>query len=316
MPTNVCYAPLGPSARPFRLAVAILLAALLTGACRAEPLPSTAAVQDGWIIDDSGDSLSLSPPRTTVVSLVPAVTDLLVSMGAQERLVARTRFDVGSVVAHLPSVGGGIDPDVETLVALAPDLVVVWPDEERRSAAGQVRALGLPSYAAEYQTFADVRRHARALGALLHLEREADSVIVEMDRRIAAVRTATESQPRPSVVYAVAVDPPMIAGGGTFVDSLIWAAGGRNAFAELDGWPPVSLEAVLAQNPDLVLLPAGRDSAAAVETFRSSPGWREVPAVAAGRILPVDPDLFGRPGTGLARAVEILAARLHPDRFP
>ena len=85
-----------------------------------------AAVAAGAVIDDRGRPHDVSVPRTRVVSLIPAVTETLVAIGAADRLVARTRYDEAAAVAELPSVGGGIDPSLEFLAALAPGLVVLW----------------------------------------------------------------------------------------------------------------------------------------------------------------------------------------------
>ena len=266
------------------------------------------------VVDDAGDTLVVSAPHTRVVSLIPAVTDLLAAMGARDRLVGRTRFDLAAELAHLPSVGGGIDPDLETLATLGPDLVVVWRDPERRSAAGQVAALGLTAYAAEYQTLADVRRHAEQLGLLLDLEVEAAEVVREMDDRIEAVRSAVAGRARPSVVYVASRTPPMVAGGGTFVDSVMHRSGGQNVFADLSGWPQVSFETLVDRGADVLLLPsAGPDGTGA--RLEDAPGWREVLGGRDIRVVEVDPDLFGRPGPGLATAVERLGRHLHPGAF-
>lgn len=245
--------------------------------------------------------------------MIPAVTDLLVHMGATDRLVARTRYDTSPALAHLPSVGGGIDPDMETLATLHPDLMVAWLDSDSRSVAGQAQTLSIPVYQAEYQTLADVRRHARNLGALLGLSLAADSVITDVDARINRVRErASAHGERPTVLYVVSENPPFAAGAGTFVDSLIWVAGGQNALSDVQGWPQVSFETLLDRGPEVLLLPTSDDAAVALARLRDSPGWAPLPAVRSGRVIPVDPDLFGRPGPGLAEAAEVLVEALHP----
>src|SRR5690606_5574491 len=110
---------------------------------------------------------------------------------------------------------------------------------------------------------------------------------------------------------------PRAAGPGTFAGELSTAAGGRNAFGDAGArWPEVSLEEVVRRQPDVVVVAAGGADARTLARFESAPGWRDLRAVRAGRVVAVDTDLFNRPGPGLARAVVQLAAILHPDLFP
>lgn len=298
-----------------RLVVAAALTVAASGcdpAASGDPTPSARATA-GFVVDDAGDTLDASTPRMRVVSMIPAVTDLLVHMGAADRLVARTRYDSSPSLAHLPSVGGGIDPDMETLATLQPDLVVAWLDADARSAAGQASTLGIPAYQAEYQTMADVRRHARDLGRLLGLSEAADSVVETVDARFSRVRERVAgAADRPTVLYVVSEEPPFVAGAGTFVDSLIWTAGGVNAVADVRGWPQVSFETLVERGPEVILLPTSGGADQTLARLRASPGWAQLPAVRTGRVVPVDPDLFGRPGPGLAEAAELLVEALHP----
>ena len=94
------------------------------------------AVATGAVVDDRGRLHDVTEPRTRIVSLIPAVTETLVAIGAADRLVARTRYDYAPEVAALPSVGGGIDPSLEYLAALAPELVVLWASGGSGGAAG------------------------------------------------------------------------------------------------------------------------------------------------------------------------------------
>jgi iron complex transport system substrate-binding protein len=121
--------------------------------------------------------------------------------------------------------------------------------------------------------------------------------------------------PQRSVIYLVALDPPMSAGRGTFVHELIGIAGGRNVMSDASAlWPPVSVEDVLSRQPDVVIVSAtdvARDDVLA--NLRRRPGWRGLAAVQAGRVHVVDTDLFNRPGPSLVFAVGAMAAAIHPE---
>ena len=277
------------------------------------------------MVDDRGRAHDPSAPRTRIVSLIPAVTETLVAIGGADLLVARTRYDEDPVLADLPSVGGGIDPSLEFLAQLDPDLVVLWAS----GASGvlledRLGEIGLNWYAAAIQTVDDFRRHARNLGQLVGRSAAADSVIARAERDIEAAARSWSGQDPVEVVYVVQPEPPMTVGPGTFLDSVLGAAGAVNAFGDIVGsWPLVSMEEVVRRNPDYVIVPVQgygvpevppEYSDPSFERLRSRPGWAAVPAVSAGRVISVDGSLFGRPGPRMGEAALYLATRLHGRR--
>ncbi len=317
-------------------ALAALAAAPWTGGCAGGG--ETDSI-DG-IRDDVGRSVSTETPRQRVISLVPGLTETLLALGAGPFLVARTRYDLDPRLESLPSVGGGLDPSLEALVALEPDLVVAWPDRNARSLGSVLAELGVPVYSAETQTLADYRRHARNLGSLVGKAAAAEALIVDIDASLTDLGIRLAGVEAPSVFFVVWHDPPQTAGPGTFPDSLLSMAGARNVFDDAaTQWPVVSLEEIVRRQPDYVLVTdaqtesvsvdpgrtvaeggAGTNTSSRVEPGPSflydTPGWRDLRAVAEGRVLTVDADLFSRPGPRVAEAVRSLAGVLHPSRFP
>ena len=283
------------------------------------------------VADDLGRIHSASPPRSRIVSLVPAATETLVALGAGDRLVARTRYDEQAELASLPSVGGGIDPSLEFLAELTPDLVVAWPAAGSGASLGnRLDALGLAWYGARVQTMEDFRRLTRNLGRLTGAPDRADSLVAAVEDDLAAARATWAGRSPVEAAYVVQRDPPMTAGPGTFLDSVLAAGGVSNVFADMNGpWPMVSLEEVVWRDPDYVILPvaglgrarkgqlpapsaiAARSAERAAERLAASPGWQAVPAVEAGRIATVDASLFGRPGPRMGEAARLLAELFH-----
>ncbi|HEY8468421.1 MAG TPA: helical backbone metal receptor [Longimicrobiales bacterium] len=293
----------------------LLCTATLAAACgtdRSSTQPAAITLRDG-----AGREVRLAAPATRVVSLLPAATDVILALGAGDRLVARTDYDTHASLAALPSVGGGLTPSLEWLAALQPDLVIAWRDAQSRTLVRRLDEIGIPTYAAGPESIADAKRLARDVGKMLGLEPRADSLLSAFEASFEAVRRRIPAGAHmPGVLYLVALDPPRAAGPGTFVDELITAAGGRNVFADAPAlWPEVSLEELVRRQPDVVIVAAGGLDAPALDRLRAAPGWRELHALRAGRIATVDTDLFNRPGPGLARAVERLAAILHPELF-
>lgn len=244
---------------------------------------------------------------TRIVSAVPAMTELIVALGAADRLVARTAYDTDARLAHLPSFGRTLAPGAEAVLAHRPDLVIV--DAESPS----LEAAGLRVYVADVQTIADVGSAVERLGHLLGVRERADSLRHALEAGLEAVRTAVAGRSPPRVLYLIWPDPPQSAGPGTFIDEVIAAAGGRNVLERSRiRWPQVSLEEIIARDPEVLVLADGGNR----EQFRAlhdAPGWRELSAIRDGRVIHVDPDLFHRPGPRVVEAVRALATALHPD---
>jgi iron complex transport system substrate-binding protein len=140
----------------------------------------------------------------------------------------------------------------------------------------------------------------------------ADSIARQVRAELEAVRTSVRGQQQPTVFYVVGIDPPMTAGPQTFITQLIGVAGGRTAFPDVQAlWPQISLEEILHRQPDIVLLPVGKDSAASLARLRGEPGWRELRAVREGRITTVPADLMNRPGPRIGEAARLLRDALH-----
>ena len=312
--------------RPAIVRRTICLLAALVFCASCTPAPPDAA-PDEFVVDDRGRRHDVSIPRTRIVSLIPAATETLVAIGATDRLVARTRYDDQPDLASLPSVGGGIDPSLEYLAELVPDLVILWPAAGGGVTLGdRLAEVGLHGYAAEVQTVADFNRLARNLGRLVGFGDRADAMVTAVQEQLEDARQVWSGRDPVEVMYVVQHEPPMTVGPGTFLDSVLAAAGGVGAFHDIRGnWPLVSMEEVVWRNPEFLIVPVvgygtplvpleSPDPSAARLARR--PGWSAVPAVQAGRVISVDASLFGRPGPRMGDAARYLASRLHGFRIP
>ncbi len=270
------------------------------------------------VLDDLGRTVQVEPEARRVVSLLPSATELVLALGVENRLLARTRHDRDPRIQDLPDLGGGMNPNLESVGRLAPDLVIAWADAGDGRLVARLKDLGIRTYAAESESVEDVLRHTERLGHLLGVEARADSLKEALERGLQEVAATTADASPPSVFYVVWHDPPVTTGRGTYLDSLITVAGGRNVFGDVgSGWPQVSLEEAVRRNPDAVVAAGTHDGTEPEpDWLRDRSGWREMEAVRAGRVLVVDPDLFNRPGPRMVEAARALAAFLHPERLP
>ncbi len=306
-----------PSATPFAgpgfaLPPALLLLVLLVG-CGEGALDSDVASDEARFVveDDRGLEVRLQEPAGRVVSIIPSMTEMVMTLGAGDALVARTRYDRDPSLAHLPSLGGTVRPNLEAITDLRPDLVIAWSDEDHSPLSRRLRAMGIPVYHASVQRIDDIRSHALRLGRLLDRDDAAAHFLETLEARLAALREDPHPGTPPSVLYIVWHDPPQTAGPGTFLDEIIEVAGGSNIFRDArSSWPQISMEEILRRNPDVVVTATRHDGEVDQGRWLRAPGWQELPAVRSGQTLAVNADLFNRPGPGVAKAAEILHAFL------
>lgn len=264
-------------------------------------------------VDDFGAPLPrLADPRR-IVSLSPATTELLFALGAGDRLVGRTRWDLYPDSARLvPDLGDGIRPNLELLLAARPDLVVLYASADNRGAARALAASGIPAVALRMDRIADFERVTTVLGRLVGAESRAHTVMDSVRGTLARVRQATSALPRPTVFLFAWGAPLITIGSGSFLSELVAIAGGRNVFDDLAApSPQISFEELLRRNPDVVL--AGPVTAS---ELARAPRWQSLAAVRAGRILAMDTLLVARPGVRLGEAAVSLARLLHPGAVP
>ncbi len=243
-----------------RAPLGLLPALLLVGACHGKRSPARTndASANGPIhlVDAAGVEHDFSRPVHRVVSLVPSATLTLGALGARDVLVGRTDFDTVSWAAHVPSVGGGLHPSVEAIVALHPDLVVFFSGKQDSGTPARLDQLGIPHLAVRPDRISDVKNTIEILGKVTGHPARADSLVRSITLGLAAVRDSVRGLPHPLVAYVLGGTPPWVAGPGTYIDELITIAGARNAFADLGSlYAAVSPEEIADRHLDIVLVP-------------------------------------------------------------
>lgn len=294
---------------------AVAAIALLLVGCVGEQ-HATASATNGsvTVVDDAGDTVRLAAPAKRVISLIPSATETIIALGATDRIVGRTRYDVAKAVDSVASVGGGLDPSTEAIVALHPDLVIGWDNDKRRAVRTKLATLNIPVFSLRTQDTSDVFRGIANLGKLLGRDSAATALASSIRATLNDVRHAVVGRPTRRVMFVIYPDPPTTAGPHTFIDELIGVAGGHSVFSDSrELWPMVSMEEVVKRQPDLLIVPQGEFKANAVDQFRARNGWRDLKAVHEGHIATVSADLTQRPGANIGEAARALQAAIHPE---
>ena len=264
---------------------------------------------------------SLTPPAR-IVSLIPAVTEMLFAIGAGPQVAAVSSFDTyPPEVKKLPRVGALLDPDVERILSLHPDLVVVFATQ--MTLREQLERATIPVYVYKHAGLADVFTTIRELGARVGREKPASDVAASLEARINAVRRRVAGRPRPRTLIVfdrekLALRGIYASGGAGFIHDMVDAAGGDNVFADVKQQAvQATTELILARRPEVVLeLRADPlDAAARTKEIAVWSVMSSLPAVRNSRVYFLDQQKTVVPGPRIAEAVELIARTLHPAVF-
>lgn len=299
----------GRSRWQFRAILSALLGAVLT-ACASPP----AAPARLLAVDDAGDTVRLARTAQRIVSLSPATTELVWALGAGPQLVGRTRWcDYPEAARAVPDVGDGIPPNLEAVLAQRPDLVLLYRSGQNIDAARRLREAGIAVLQLDFNRLADVPRLALLLAPLLGRAATSDSLARTFESALTAAsvqRDSTCPSDRatacPSVLLLAWDQPPIAIGSGSFQGEILERAGGRNLFADLTvPSATVSIEAIAARDPDLVLV---GDSS--LPRIAGRPEWQVVRAVRDRRFVQFGLPAFGRPSPRAPEVIRALRAAL------
>jgi iron complex transport system substrate-binding protein len=293
-------------------------ALIVLAACTAPARPAASHAQ---FDDAEGHPITVSHlPVHRIVSTMQSATEWLVRMGEGNRLVARTDFDHEPELAALPSIGGGLDPSAEVVAALKPDVIIGWHNRSSADLETALQPFHIPVLSFETTDTADVFLNLSRLGDLVAQPVRADSLATALRADLQATHRdacADTTSARPTVLLVLWTDPPMTAGSGTWMTTVLETACMRNVFDDVHAaWPTVSLESIAARNPDWILTSKGEPGQRLAD-LRTRVGWRDLAAVKAGRVLEIPGDLFARAGPTIADAARaIVAARRATEGHP
>ncbi len=281
---------------------ALALAALVAAAACAAEAPSTSV-----LVDDFGDTIRLAGAPARVVSLNPVTTELVFALGAGDRLVGRTSWDLFPEAARaVTDLGPGMQPNVEAVLGQRPDLVLLYGSESNRLAAQQLRAAGVSTLAYRTDRVADLARVVPVIANALGVAGTGTIVLDSVQASLAAVRALPRPARAVRAYWHIWDAPLMTIGGGSYLSELLEIAGAENVFGDLaQPSPQVSMEEIARRDPDVILAgPLG------AERIRKAAAWQTVRAVREGRVIVLDTTIVGRPGVRMGEAAAFLRRKL------
>ncbi|MBP0596639.1 cobalamin-binding protein [Herbaspirillum sp. LeCh32-8] len=286
--------------------------AVLAVAASLSPFFSPAHAAVVTVKDDLGNEVALAQPARRIVSLAPHVTELLYAAGAGDRLVGASNFsDYPAAATRLPSVGSFAALDLERVLSLKPDLIVGWHSGNKPSQLARLREFGIPVYESQPADFGMI---ADALEKLAHLagsDAAGQAAARDFRTRWQALQAQYRGRAEVSVFYQIWSQPLMTLNGQHMVSSVLTLCGGRNIFAGLPQLAPtVSVEAVLAADPQVILSPSDAKDQP-LERWRQFPRLR---AVRDAHLYTVNADWLNRAGPRILDATAQVCAKLEQAR--
>lgn len=273
------------------------------------------------LTDGLGREVTLKAIPQRIVSIAPSNTEILFAIGAGDQVVGRDQFsDYPEATKNVTNIGSAFDKlNTELIVSLKPDLVLAaeinTPEQVK-----QLEDLGITVYYLKNpHTLEELYGNLETVARLTGHEAETATLVEALKKRVVAVdaKIATVSS-RPSVFYELdSTDPakPYTAGKDSFVTLLIERAGGSNIAADLEGYPQMSLEQIVAADPTFIILGDATWGGVTPEMVAARPGWENLSAVKNEKVVPFDDNLVSRPGPRLVDGLEQLAKLLHPELF-
>lgn len=260
------------------------------------------------------------PPRR-IVSLVPNVTEMLFAIGAGDRVIGVSSFDEHPPeVKSRPKVGGLLDPDLERIFALRPDLAVIYGSQQ--DLGKQLERAGIGLYRYRHGGVPDITRTLRELGERLGLQPAAERAARQIEAGLEAIRARVAGRPRPKVLLVFgrergALRSVHASGGRGFLHDLVEIGGGTDVFGDIDRESvQASTELILARLPDVIIEVYGAGELSAEAAARERAVWSSlsaVPAVRNGRVYILSGQELVVPGPRIVRAAERISRAIHPE---
>lgn len=277
-------------------------------------LCATQAMAAIAVQDDAGQTVTLAKPAQRVVTLAPHVTELVFAAGGGARIVGTVSYsDFPAAAKSIPQVGDNRQIDIERVIALKPDLIVVWLHGSAERQIEPLRALGIPLFYSEPRQLDDIADSILRLGRLLGSDQTAQAAAAELRQKLAKLKTQYQNRPPVRLFYQVWDKPLYTLNGQHIVSDAMRVCGGENIFANMTvAAPNISIEAVLQQDPEVIVSGDQRNqSSGGVNLWKP---YTTMTAVRRGNLFSLNGDLLSRSGPRMIDGAAALCEKLEQAR--
>lgn len=267
--------------------------------------------------DETGRSVRIPVPVRRIVSLAPSMTESIYALGMDNLLVGDTDYcDYPPAAMTKHKVGGAINPSLEEIAALKPDVVLLTKGLNRLETVQSLEHLGIAAYATDPHTIDEIRSSVRRLAEVLGNPAAGDALNNKLLQRETSLQQTLRNIPLTRALFVVWSEPLISVGKHTFIADALLHAGAISIVESTQDWPQMSLEEMVRLQPDVLVFASNHSEAVTrdMETLAKRPGWSELNAVKQRKFAVVS-DAVNRPAPRLLAAVEDLARQLHPEAF-
>jgi iron complex transport system substrate-binding protein len=297
----------------WRIVWVCLTLVVFVSACQRSPGGASVPRETREVTDEAGRKILVPNRVDRIVTLAPNLTEIVFAVGAGDRLVGNTTYcDYPEAAKQVAKVGDTLQPSIERIIGLKPQIVLVSTASQLETFAKQLDEQQIAVYVTNPRTMDEIFRSMETLAELFRTSDVAAGVIEDLRRRAAAVEVATRSVKPVKVFYQVSGQPLYTIGRDAYLTDVLKRAGGVSVTADVPGaFPRFSDEAALAARPEAIILPSGDSMGSSYSTV--APALKNCPAVAHGRVYKINGDYLSRPGPRLVEGLEEIARALHPE---
>jgi len=273
--------------------------------------------QEGLFTDEVGRKVTIPDSPKRIVSMAPSLTEILFTLGLREEIVGVTDFcDYPEAALTKQRIGGFVNPSIEKIVSLKPDLIFGIKDGNRLDTVRRLSDLGFSVYVVDPTGFDEVVKTIGNIGEVVRRREKAAEIVRKITRKKEVVVRLTQSLPRPKVFFQVGYYPIVTVGKGSLGDDLIRLAGGRSISENESGsYPVYSVETILSKAPEVIILSSMDSKRDYLNLMKMWQSWKELPAVKMNAIYVIDSNLVDRPTPRIVEGLETLAKMIHPEAF-
>jgi iron complex transport system substrate-binding protein len=271
--------------------------------------------QERLLTDEVGRKVKIPHAPKRIISLAPSITETLFALGLNEEIVGVTGFcDYPEAALKKPRIGGFVNPDIERIVSLKPDLIIGIRDGNRMETIQRLNDLGFSVYLVDPKGFDGVMRTIENIGEIVGNQDESKRLIRNMKKKKEHIVSVTQFLHKPKVFFQLGYAPIITVGRDTLANDLISLAGGRNISEnESLNYPAYSIETIVSKAPEIIIMSSMESKRDYSNLVKMWLNWKSIPAVRMNALHVVDSNIVDRPTPRIEEGLEALARMIHPE---